>query len=868
MSVPLPLLTRLLSLFLISSFYLPAMAIPGFEPDGRGAGYPDHSHGRTIDRPSLRAQRVETGKVILDGRLVEQAWLGAEAGRGFTQMEPERGELPSEDTVFKVLYDEEAFYFGVACFESDPERIASTLSRRDNMDGSDIISIYVDPYFDRSSGYNFRVNPHGVVQDAFLTEPFNRDGNWDAVWDCATHRDERGWYAEIRIPFSSVRYRGGPSMTWGLQVYRWMHARGEDTGWVHWDRDQGGFISNFGTLTGLDGVKPPRQIEILPYSVTGATDLRPDDSVDDWESSANFGADLKYGITPNLTLNATFQPDFGQVEADPSQLNLSPYEIRYEEKRPFFIEGASFFRHPDFALFYSRRIGTGDENSRIRFAGKLTGKTSAGVSVAGLVAATDITGDGQAHNAFLSGDNPSYFAVGRFGKEFAEGDHRVNLMQTAVIRNWTTDDPGEGLRDGYTSGLDFDLNFDERSYNLEGSFVGSVVDYKSVEGDPAFEHDPIYGNAGSMSFRKQAGTWRWGMHGSWESDKLDLNDMGILREPDEVQSGTWISYQYNSDGEESWFNQGNWNMSINRGWFYAGRHKADEDAPGETLWAYGKGHPQNLGADFNTWWQLSNFWDFHAGMWRGAEGISRGMTRTYDGERGPLMRHPASTSVWAGMGSDWRKDWRMNLNGSYSRNDRGGWGANVNGRFYLRPSARMSASLSSSYSQTHSLAQWVGNFSVLDDEGLPTGGVGIGGVSYVFAELEMKTLDFTLRSSFLFNRDQSLDLYLQPFITAGDFSNPRELMEPNSFWLNSYEADGFEVSEEDFEYGAVNLNLVYRWEYRPGSTFYLVWSHSRYNYRTGYDVPGELDNGLAMSTMVDNVAENRLMAKLNYWIAL
>jgi hypothetical protein len=712
---------------------------PGFDPGGRGMAYPDQANGTITENPSLCADPVESGSIVMDGRLRENAWADADAGLGFTQMEPERGGGPSEETVFKVLYDSEAFYFGVACYEDDPGRISSRLARRDNIEGSDMVSIYVDPYFDRSSAYNFRVNPDGVVQDASFSEAFGSDRNWNSVWDCATYRDDRGWYAEIRIPFSSIRYRGAPSMIWGLQVYRWIHDRGEDIAWAYWDREQGGFISNFGTLTGLDGVKPPRQIEVLPYTVTGGTDLRPG-ADNNWESSANFGADLKYGLTPNLTLNAALQPDFGQVEADPSQLNLSPYETRFEEKRPFFIEGASFFRHPDFGLFYSRRIGTGAENSRIRYASKLTGKTAIGVSMAGLVAATDIAGEGQAHNPFLAGSQPSYYAVGRIGKEFNDGDHRVNLMQTAVLRNWTRETADDDLRDGYSSGLDFEFNFDDRRYSLGGSFVGTVVDPKSVEGDASVEHDPIFGNGGSLAFRKQAGTWRWSASGSWESDKLDPNDMGILMEPDEIQSRVSLSHQYNSDGEESLFNQGTTNLNLMRGWFYAGRSQGDDDEPGETLWSYGVGHPQNLGVSINTWWQLSNFWSFHSGLWRGAESTSRSATRSFDGIRGPLMRHPAATSIWAGLGSDWRKSWNLNVNSSYSRNDRGGWGADANMHISWRPSSRLSTSIATGYSQTHSIAQWADNIPTINDEGLPSGGVGIGGVSYVFSELEMKTV--------------------------------------------------------------------------------------------------------------------------------
>jgi len=270
----------------------------------------------------------------------------------------------------------------------------------------------------------------------------------------------------------------------------------------------------------------------------------------------------------------------------------------------------------------------------------------------------------------------------------------------------------------------------------------------------------------------------------------------------------------------------------------------------------------------NTWWQLRNFWSFHSGLWRGAEGTSRSMTRSFDGVLGPLMRYPAATSVWAGLGSDWRKSWSANLNFSYSRNDRGGWGAGTNLHMNWRPGSRLSTSLSTSYNQTHSIAQWVGNYSTIDEEGLPTGGQGIGGVSYVFAELEMKTLDLTLRGSFLFNRDQSLELYMQPYLTVGEYSNPRELCTPDSFDLRPYEAEGFDVGLNDFEYGALNLNLVYRWEYRPGSTLFLVWSHSRSKYLSGYDAAGGLDNGLAASTLFDNTAENKLLAKVNYWISL
>jgi hypothetical protein len=457
---------RTVSVCLLLTLLLPLSAaalIPSFNPSGGGSS---HADGRQNEQPSLEAFQLNGDEIRLDGRLGDIAWRHAKTGRGFVQMDPNRGESPTEDTVFKVAYDDDAIYFGIACYEKDPDQISSSLARRDRLNATDFVSFYIDPYHDRNTGYNFRVNPHGVEEDSYVFDDGNgRDHDWDAVWEAETSRDAEGWYTEIRIPFSSVRFRREDSMTWGLQVYRWMHGRGEDNGWANWDRDAAGFVSRFGTLTGIDGIGAARQLEIMPYTVGRATDPSSAEADDPMRDFQNFGADIKYGITPNLTLNATVQPDFGQVEADPSQLNLSPFETYYAEKRPFFIEGSRFFEHPNFNLFYSRRIGTGSENSRIRFASKLLGKTAGDVSVAAMIAATDETLPGQAHNPFKNGNDQTYYAIGRFGKEFSEGSHRVNVMGTAVLRDeerTLADDRPWIQRDAYSTGTDFDLNFRAR----------------------------------------------------------------------------------------------------------------------------------------------------------------------------------------------------------------------------------------------------------------------------------------------------------------------------------------------------------------------------------------------------------------------
>ncbi|MFN8549464.1 MAG: DUF5916 domain-containing protein [Candidatus Eisenbacteria bacterium] len=547
--------------------------------------------------PVIRAIKLDGRSVQVDGKLDEDFWRDAPSGERFTVNEPDRGKAPSEQTVFKVAYDDDAIYFGVACWERDPRNITAHLSRRDRFSDSDLVSVYVDPYDDNTTGYNFRVNPLGVQADAYIYDDGNRDDDWDAVWESEVSRDKDGWYAELKIPFSSIRYRSGAEMNWGLEVYRYMHGRGEDTAWVTWDREQRGFVSRFGTLSGLRDVPAPRQLEIVPYVVAVATDPSTIGK-EDRHANENFGADLKYGVTSDLTLNATVQPDFGQVEADPANLNLSPFETFYSEKRPFFVEGSRFFQLNGFNLFYSRRIGTGDENSRIRFAGKLTGKAQGNVSLGVLAAVTDVTQEGQSHNFLKSGDQLNRYLVTRVGKEWRGGTLRVNVMQTAVQRTASRAAVGNyDSREAYTSGLDWNWDFHDRRYNFSGFTVGSIIAPEALA-DRVNADRKRYGTGGGFDLSQSGGKLHYGTWGRWESDRLDLNDVGFLSSPDEVSSGFWSSYNYNPDSKDGRILSGNLNLNFNRSWLYADRTGFDTRT-GERAWGYGPGHPTSLSGNVN-----------------------------------------------------------------------------------------------------------------------------------------------------------------------------------------------------------------------------------------------------------------------------
>jgi hypothetical protein len=829
--------------------------------------------------PVVSAYPLKSTETIrVDGKLDDDVWSRAETAAGFGQWNPNRGAPASESTSFKVAVDGGALYAAVACHEKDPAHITTTLSRRDRFANSDIVTVYIDPYNDKTTGYAFSTNPVGVQQDQYLYDDGSNDVDWDAVWEVATSRDRDGWYAEFRIPLSSIRYRPGIDR-WGLQVIRTMHSRGEDAAWTVWDRTVSGFVSRFGTLSGIPELSSPRQLELLPYGVARTTDpsVAGEESLDGFE---NFGLDAKYGITSDLSLNATIQPDFGQVEADPAVLNLSPHETFFDEKRPFFIEGNRYLAHPTFNLFYSRRIGTGDENARIRYAAKLTGKTASGISIAGLAASTDVTEEGQSHNFFKDGTSASNYFVTRLGREFDEGNVRFNLMQTAVVntaprlsRSFGAD---RASREAYTTGIDGLWRFADRKYRLEASFVGSVTDPEPVEGDPTFEPANGYGTGGEISFGRNA-RWDSSVYFRWESDRLDINDIGFLNAPDAVSSGGWVGFDLAPDKKGSWINQGNFNINFFKDWLYGERTGLDLHT-GEPVWHYSKGHPEFWGGNVNGWMQLRNYTEVWYGVSFNARGTQRYETRSTveftddDGVGtgqtdaipggGPLLDEPETYGFWGGASTDTRKDFVV----SFDTNRY--WDTAKNLSTYIevngswKQSSAINHSLGVGYNWREDDTQHLANFE--------NPGAGIGGVSYVFGRIKQRTVDLTLRTSVLFSREQSLEIYAQPFIAVGDYSDARELVTPDTYDFRPYTRGGFRAENEDFSFSAVNMNTVYRWEYRPGSTLYLVWAHSR----SQFDLAGwhtdrsTFSNDLSGDSLFKNEPENVFLVKVSYWLPI
>lgn len=867
--MPRPLCAVQTAVFLIAVLApLVSLADPAaaFAPDGEGALYPAHADGRRNDRPQINAARLQPGEeIIIDGRLDDPIWTRAETGFGFLQHEPQRRGAASVPTVFKAAYDNEAVYFAFACWEDDMALVARRLSRRDTIESSDFVSIYLDPYHDRLTGYNFRINADGVKVDHFMFDDGNRDPDWDAVWQAETTQDDRGWYLEVRIPLQALRFRPAPSMTWGLQVYRWLHGRGEDTGWATWDRNDYGFVSRWGTLAGLDGITSRRALEVLPYVAGGLADeADPAEANERLTRYLNWGADLKYNLTGALTAQATFQPDFGQVEADPALLNLSPFETFYAEKRPFFVEGARFFTHPAFNLFYSRRIGTGQAGSRIRAAGKLTGKLAGSWTVAALGAFTDVTAPDRVHDPLRRGDQETGYAVVRLARDMGGGNHRVGLMGTGVWRH----DAGRprprhlgdhfGHRNAYSGGLDWEFNLLEKAWAIDGSAVGTVLDPHPVAADPSVPHDPVYGTAGSLNLRKKAGRIRAAVQGAWESDRFDPNDIGFLQANDEITARAWMQIRYDAEGSRSLLKSSYQYLQVYRSWLYGEQRRTAADGLSDA-WRHGRGHPQNAFFYFESNSQTHNYWQLNLGVEHGPAGASKHNTRRFEGRSGPLMRTAAYTWLFASVQSDWRRDLvhAMQVSGARNEYGSGQWALN----YFVRWNAgrHLILSLTAGFQDREEDVSWLVNRA--------DSAMGIDGVAYIFGRLNQEVLDTTLRASWLPGRDTSFELYLQPYLTAGRYSDPRYLARPDSRDLQPYDLD---ARAFDFTYAAVNLNLVYRWEYRPGSTLYVVWSHGRASYdrRDRHAEPDRFDPVLRSGLWFDQEPRNTVLVKASYWFSL
>ena len=855
----------------------------------------------TISRPVAHAVRRD-GDIVLDGVLDEVAWVKAPAITSFTQSYPTPGAKPTDATEVRVLYDNAAFYVGARMFDAYPDSIAAQLARRDASGiYSDWIHVIVDSYHDRRTAFRFTVNPKGVKKDVYTSNDDDEDANWDAIWDVATRVDSLGWVAEFRIPLSQLRFgsASGHDRTWGFQIMRDIARNNERDSWSPWTPQSAGFVSFFGDLTGLADVPSPRGLELVPYISTKLT-RGPGDAANPFfrptDTKPSVGADLKYGLPLGLTLTATVNPDFGQVEVDPSIINLSAFETSFPEKRPFFLEGSDALSFGGVVLyndygsqrfFYSRRIGREPQRSvsgkfvdrpdatTISAAAKITGKV--GPWSVGFLNA--VTPEERARVVTSSDvrtltpvEPPTNYMATRVKRNFRSGGTAVGAILTSALRNLSDPVFKDVLRSSATvGGIDFEHDMQSRKYILSGFFAASSVtgSQKAIAAtqlnsthyyqrpDASYLHfDPartrLTGHVGELALAKSGAVY--GSIGYKEmTPGLELNDVGLVGAADFRAFVTDLGFQNFIAGKR--FRSFGGNASSEHAWNFGG------NSIRQAVSASVSGVFNNLAsAGFGGGYSWPYFVDH----------FTRG---------GPLALQPSRWSVSANAGSDTRKI--VSIRGAadyFRRGQSGGGGWDMNATADYRPASNVHFIFGPSLSRDNAPAQYVR--TVTDPAATATHGK-----RYVFANIHQTTLAMDTRVEWTFTPALSFQLYAQPFVSAGQYYAFKEFLTPRRFDFAEYGVDrgtitrstagsyavdpdgagpspSFDFQDPTFNIRNLRGNAVLRWEYRPGSALFVVWQQRRSDAEAFEDFSVGRDVGGIFRTVPTNI----LLVKATYWI--
>ncbi|RMH63235.1 MAG: hypothetical protein D6677_07630 [Calditrichaeota bacterium] len=858
---------------------------------------------------TIYAFRIDQPPVI-DGRLDETIWDESKSISGMIQRVPDEGRPASQKSRFWIAYDDANLYVAARLYDTHPDSVIARLGRRDAGVQADRFGIFIDTYRDRRSAYFFGLNAAGVYYDGVITNDSRFDDDWDAVWTGKTRIDKKGWNAELQIPLNQMRFPRETVQHWHVNLGREIMRRREETYYVFWPQNENSFVSRFVPLEGISHIKPSQNVEILPY-VRIRNQHSPHVAQDPFHTGSEYdvaiGADIKYGLTSTLTLNATVNPDFGQVEVDPAVVNLSDFETFYDEKRPFFIEGASNYSFgrggannnwsfnwgsPNF--FYTRRIGRRPQGSapysapysdvpegtRILGAAKVTGKIGSHINVGALSALTaresaKLSDDGA--NQYTREVEPmTSYNVLRLQQEHRNGRDGLGVMVTALNRFF--DDPAlksEMNSNALAVGLDGWHFLDkERVWALSGwlgysrikaspehmlSVQTSAVhrfqrpDFNYISVDS--QRTSLSGFAGRINFSKEKGNWLFSSALGFIQPEFDVNDMGFQFGSNVINAHIAGGYQFTTP--TSWY------RSMSALGAVLTNMDFDGHVTSRALWSM-----------IN--WQSLSYLNAGMGMFA-TPGVTINTNRT---RGGPITTNLPSISVFSFFSTDRSKNLSMRLNGNYSASVSGSHSHGVSGGITYRPMDNVMLNLSPSYNFNFQDAQWVGVFD--DAEASATYGR-----RYVFAELNQKTFATAIRVDWTFTPELSLQLYAQPFISSGRYQRFKYLQKSGGYDFElftrhgtlskqdgTYHADPdgpagaaseLTFGDPDFTFADVRGNAVLRWEYAPGSLLYFVWTQSRAFFTNNSDfTPGRQLSDLITNEPADNI----FLIKVSYWLGL
>ena len=841
---------------------LAAVTLTGQSPDGRRP--PPPPPPTPMRATAVRALRPP----VIDGRDDDEVWAQAPAIMDFREWQPVEDGNPRFRTVAKIAYDDRNLYAFVRAYDPHPDSILKPLSRRDVFGPSDRVWVMIDSYHDRRSGYEFGVTAAGVKIDIAISNDGNEDMAWDGVWYVATAIDSLGWTAEYRIPLSQVRYPRASTHTFGIMILRDLYRYTERLSWPVLRQSRSGFVSQFGEVTGLDGLASPRRLEVAPYVVTKNVSV-PTAGGFGRNQNVTAGANIKYGITSNLTLDGTVNPDFGQVEADPAVLNLSAFETFFQERRPFFVEGAGIFRFDvdcsavncnGEGLFYSRRIGRGPQLGRrygtpssatattILGATKLTGRLPSGLSVGVLEALTQ-RAVGRADTTIEPRTN---YSVVRLQRDLRGGQSGVGLLFTGVDRALDAATAPLLRREAYVGALDARHRFAQATYEISASLDMSRVAgtrqaitatqrdavhfYQRPDAGLPFDstRTTLTGDAEEVHFGKVAGKLT-NFETSYlrRSPGFEINDLGFLLRADQQSWNNWFGLRFNHPTRL--YQSARWNFNW---WQY---------------WSAG-GMPQERAFNTNVHSQLNNRWWVHAGGTLGQLGPTY-CDRCARG--GPALRQDPYIAPWAGIGGDDRKRLIPYFWMNYWRGEGGrGESLNLSPELDLKFAANMTGIIAANYTHNRDNNQWFGNFTD-----------STGATHYAFAHLEQRTLSLTGRLDYTLSTTLTLQVYAQPFVSKGAYTNVRELAAPRAAEyaarFRPYGDTAVSNNPGGFNFKQFRSNVVMRWEYRPGSILYVVWTQGRQGFLPAMGAQSFTGD---FGDLFDAHPNNTFLVKASYWL--
>ncbi|MGD8602595.1 MAG: DUF5916 domain-containing protein [Gemmatimonadota bacterium] len=893
-------------------FVAPLGAVAQEEPDdSEGAGLVDRAAAvREMTRPAVPALEADRdlSDIEIDGVIDEADWQDAKVFTGFIQREPVEGAPVEYDTEVRVMFGDDAVWVAARMWDDHPEDIERRLSRRDQFDqGSDQFSVHFDPNLDGLTGYNFGVSAAGVQRDQYLFNDDDRDNAWDAVWSSAVNIDDQGWTVEMRIPLSQIRYEASDDpQTWGVSFYRTRTATNERSSWPLISRLRRGTVSQMGRLENVHLRESARRLEALPYVVSslhrGPSD--PGDPFFDGSSAqGRVGLDLSYGLGAAFTLDATINPDFGQVEADPAVINLSAFETFFPEQRPFFVEDARVF---DFSLsggrnqlFYSRRVGrsphgrapsnaefsTIPENATIQGAAKLSGRTSNGFSVGALVAMTGnehgkALYDDASTGEFLVEPRSEYGTVS-VARDFRDGQSQIGVLGTAMRRGL----PGTGQFDwlpssAFSGGVRFNHQWNDRDWAIFGYVAGSYVQgskeaitriqrssihYYQRPDATRFTPDTtatsISGRDWRFTFAKQNGEhWTGSIWAAEVSKGFEVNDLGFSTRSEVIDGGAEISYREIQPGRYLRSYSGSLRM------FHNWSHEALDDP-----FSIGSWNDARTGGSYNASGEVEflNYLRVRSQVQYRPEQMSRRQTRG-----GPMMVSPAGGSINLNFNTDRRA--RIGFGGGLGfSDDFEGQGKSFffGGGIGIRPSDNLSIQLQPNIRISRSGDQYVRATSTLPYA--PTYGT-----RYIFADLDQREFSLETRVDWTFSPTLTLQLFAQPLVSSGNYTTYKQLAASETYDfidLDATPVDGtqeidfdndgnvdYSFTDQDFNFRSLIGNAVLRWEYRPGSTIFLVWQRAQ----AGRASVGDFDFGRDFGALFNAPADDRFIVKVNYWLGL